>query len=339
MPRRSRGMLSGARTPQLFRIGPLVDEIPGMNHTMENPSISVIVCTRNRGASVAPTIQSILGNTHHSFEVILIDQSTDNATSTAIEPFLQDHRLKFIRSQTTGKGLACNIGWQTARGEIIALTDDDCVVPPDWLLYIERAFARNSQIGLVFCSVLPAEHDTSQGYIPSFPIQKERTIYALREYWARRIGLGAGMAIRKSVLEAIGGFDCHLGPGSKFRSGDDHDIAIRTILQGFWIYELQDTAVIHYGFRSMHEGKAHTIRDWFSLGATYIKPIKCGKPQGLFVLLSRPVLIDLLQPVRDLLHLRKPRGFLRLRYFLKGVLIGLITPVEKEHLLYSTTSR
>src|SRR5690606_15999453 len=75
MPRRSRGMLSGARTPQLFRIGPLVDEIPGMNHTMENPSISVIVCTRNRGASVAPTIQSILGNTHHSFEVILIDQS------------------------------------------------------------------------------------------------------------------------------------------------------------------------------------------------------------------------------------------------------------------------
>jgi hypothetical protein len=51
----------------------------------ELPAITTIICTRNRGASAAETVQSILANDHPSFELIVVDQSTNSETADALQ--------------------------------------------------------------------------------------------------------------------------------------------------------------------------------------------------------------------------------------------------------------
>src|SRR5262245_48069519 len=88
--------------------------------------ISVLICTRNRGPKIADAVRSVLANDHDDFEVVVIDQSTNDESERAIAQFLADDRFRYERSSTVGLGLAQNIGATLLRGEIIAFTDDDC---------------------------------------------------------------------------------------------------------------------------------------------------------------------------------------------------------------------
>src|SRR5690606_12453731 len=108
---------------------------------MENapPRVSVVICTRNRGDSLVGTVQSILDNPHPSFEIIVVDQSTNDDTLTALQPFQADPRVCYIRSNTVGTGKARNIGLFAARGDIVAYTDDYCFVPKNWIQDLDDA--------------------------------------------------------------------------------------------------------------------------------------------------------------------------------------------------------
>jgi glycosyltransferase involved in cell wall biosynthesis len=66
---------------------------------------------------------------------------------------------------TSGQGLSNGRNWAInhGQGEIIAFTDDDCEVPPNWLREIARAFSSECRIGLVFGSVKAGPHDAKPG--------------------------------------------------------------------------------------------------------------------------------------------------------------------------------
>jgi GT2 family glycosyltransferase len=291
------------------------------------------MCTKDRSESLLAALASVVNVDYPHFEIIIVDQSANSATACAIEPLLSDTRIRYIRTDTVGKGRACNIALAEARGEIVAYTDDDCTVPRDWLTQLVAAFAQDPQISLVFCNVTAGEHDTSKGYIPAFEVRENKIIRRLKET-LNGIGLGAGMAVKREALQKVGGFDNSLGPGARFKSGEDHDIAVRLLLEGHWLYQTRDTHVVHYGFRSWSEGRAHTRRDLFSCGAFTVKPLKCGRVQGMWMFASKPVLYAFYGPFDDLLHLRKPRGFMRGFYFVEGVLAGLKTPVHTGKILF-----
>src|SRR5690349_12569414 len=101
------------------------------------PAISVVICTRNRGDSIAATLDTIVTNTHSNFEVIVVDQSTNQDTFNAIRRFQSVECFQYIQSDTQGVSRARNIGLARARGDIVVFTDDDCTVPENWLESIE----------------------------------------------------------------------------------------------------------------------------------------------------------------------------------------------------------
>ena len=253
------------------------------------PEVSIVICTRNRGASAIATIESALANTHPNFEVMLVDQSTNDRTKAAINPFLSLPHFRYVPTDTVGAGSARQIGLQEARGEVVAYTDDDCTVTPDWLSGLSAIFQQNERVAIVCCRVDPAPYDQTKGYVPCYEIKKNRTLRTMRDCF-HGLGLGAGMAVRRRILLSIGGFDRNLGPGSVFRAGEDHDIFIRAILNNCHVYETPEIAVLHFGMRTWTEGKEHSKRDWFSGGATYIKPVKCGYLNAGIMLVSYPML-------------------------------------------------
>src|SRR5262245_6004430 len=97
--------------------------------------LSVVMPTRNRGSRIVPAVESVLRQAACDFELVLVDQSTDGASAAALRASGLDTtgRLIYQRSESVGISRARNEGIARCRGEIIAFTDDDCIVPEDWL--------------------------------------------------------------------------------------------------------------------------------------------------------------------------------------------------------------
>lgn len=297
------------------------------------PAISAIVCTRNRGESAVATIKSILASDCTDFEVILVDQSTDQVTEDAIELFCSDPRFRYIHATTKGVSRARNLGVATAKGEIIAFTDDDCMVPSSWLDAITHIFTQNPRVTIAFCNVEAAPYDTSRGFTPAYTRANNKIVRNFADKCRAR-GIGAGMAVRRESILSIGGFDEMLGPGADFPACEDGDLAMRALIQGQWIYETHEVAVLHYGFRTWSEGKELTRRDWIGIGAAYAKPLRCGHWGALVVVLYESLVMGLLIPLSDILRLQKPQGLRRILYFLEGFWQGWSTPIDREKMLF-----
>ena len=109
-------------------------------------TISVVIPTRDRSDSIVKTIESVLENDHAAFELIVIDQSHDRRTEWAVRPFAGDGRLRYFHTTAQGVAQNRNDGIRLAVGEWIAMTDDDCQVPSDWLREIAAAFGRGSSL-------------------------------------------------------------------------------------------------------------------------------------------------------------------------------------------------
>jgi glycosyltransferase involved in cell wall biosynthesis len=292
------------------------------------PVISALVCTCGRGGLVVDTVLSILANTHSNFELVVVDQSKDNDTQEALKPFSADPRLRYVKIATVGKGNALNAGLMETKGSVIAITDDDCTVPPDWLEKFASIFAAHPKVAVAFCGVDAAEHDPTAGFIPDFVPDGDRMLTTMHD--ARHVhGLGAGIAVRRNMVEKIGRFDAMLGPGSRFPSCDDRDIAMRALLSHYHVYETSTIAVKHFGFRNWQQGRQLAHRDFLAIGATYSKFFKCGRAGLMYIPAHEFIKYALWPLIRDLLHLRQPRGIVRITAFAEGFIGGLQTPVDR----------
>jgi glycosyltransferase involved in cell wall biosynthesis len=298
------------------------------------PQVSVVICTRNRGASIVQTLDSVFANDHPPFEVIVVDQSTNNETEAAVAPYCQDPRFRYIRSDTVGTGKSRNIGLRAAQGDIVAYTDDDCTVPVDWLERLDQFFSENLQIAVGFCSVIPGPHDAKLGTIPNHQYAHDRVICKLRDYYSS-IGMGAGMILRRTVALSFGGFDDQLGPGSKFLSAEDHDIAIRALIYNHCVCEISTTWVIHDGFRTYTEFKELTRRDFIAMGAVHGKYLRRFQLSIVALIVYNSLFRGFLQPLLELKEFRRPRGFKRVFYLWKGILLGISTPVNSANFCFT----
>jgi glycosyltransferase involved in cell wall biosynthesis len=299
----------------------------------EPPLISALVCTYGRGRLVVDTVLSILANSHPNFELVVVDQSKDDETSKALKSLEADPRLRYLRSTTVGKGDALNAGLKKTKGSIIALTDDDCTVPPHWLEKFASVFVTYPKVAVAFCCVEAGEHDRAAGFVPDFVLTGDRMLTSMQD--ARHVrGLGAGIAVRRNIIEYLGGFDPMLGPGSKFHDCDDRDIAIRALLSRHHVFETSAIAVKHFGFRSWQQGPQLARRNFLGIGATYSKFLKCGRIELMYIPAYEFWKYALWPPIRDVLHLRQPRGIVRITAFVEGFIAGLRTPVDKTTMIF-----
>lgn len=298
--------------------------------------ISAVISTRNRPAQIAASVPALLASSYSPFELIVVDQSTDDLTRMALAAHCRDGRFRYLHSPRKGVSAGRNLGISHARGEILYITDDDCQPAPHALQQLQAAFAADPGIGVVFGNVLPAPHDAAAGSIPSYVRQEAFLARTIRDKHAVE-GLSACMGIRRNVWEAVGGFDEMLGAGAPLRSGAESDFTIRALLRGYFVLETPELWVIHHGFRSAAETRDLVRRYWYGTGALFAKHLKCGQ-MAVFRDLPR-------------LALRWIRGghsqigaslggrthhVLRLRVFLQGFLAGLRTPVEKRALVFET---
>jgi glycosyltransferase involved in cell wall biosynthesis len=281
------------------------------------------------------TIESIIRTEQAEFaagiELIIVDQSDDDATKCAVAPYLQLAHVRYIRTPSRGLGVARNVGVAAARGEWIAFTDDDCTAGPEWLGELWRGFDVDARVAVVLGNVIEGPHDRAAVFIPSY-VRKG-------SFLARSIadkhnveGIGACMALRKSVWASLGGFDPLLGAGSRFHSAEELDFVIRALGAGHWVYETASAAVVHKGFRLNARKSVLAYEYCVGIGAVYLKHLRCGRWEVLLPLLQLAFRWALGNPV---VHYGTPPDRMpRLRGFLYGAVAGCRTPVDRAAVLY-----
>ena len=171
---------------------------------------------------------------------------------------------------------------------------------------ISRPLLDDAKVALVFSTVATPSYDRSLGYIPAYSCKANRVVkHPMALGPSSGLGAAHGRPARRPAR--LGGIDESFGPGARFPSADDVDLELRFLLKGWHVFETADVAIVHHGFRTLAEGREHTVRDWSALGACLAKPIRAGYPVvallAVWLLLCRAVI----PAVVDLLHLRKPK--------------------------------
>jgi GT2 family glycosyltransferase len=288
--------------------------------------MTAVVCTRNRGAMAADTVRSILANDHPDYELIVVDQSTNEVTQTALSEFLPNRRLRYVRSSDRGLSNARNLGIGLARSKKIAMTDDDCTVPIDWLARMERALDHSENIAIVIGNVFSAPYDRSKGFVPNYTQASSFLAKSVRD--KHRIeGMAACMGLRADACTTLSGFDPSLGAGSRFHSADETDIIIRALQAGYRVLETPEVVVTHQGLRTWEEANSTVYNYLYGIGATIAKHIRCGNWSITYVVFALAGRWMFGRPVMD--YGFQPGRRVRLFGFLSGFKAGLSTRVDK----------
>ncbi len=295
--------------------------------------VSALICTKDRSDMLPNAVESILNASSIIEELIVIDQSTDERSEKSIEQFNTDTRLKYVKDNRVGKGLALNTGLKLAQGDVVAITDDDCMVSKDWPLQLISPFVNNKKVVVTFGTVNAAKYDTTKGFVPIFEITKDMHI---KHPWQMigQPGIGANMAVRKQEFLSFGAFDPELGPGGMFKACIDYDVALRALLFGYEVSKVKESTLVHYGFRDWADSQKLIRNAYYGTGASYIKPIRCGRIGAIPTFLSEFLLHTVFYCIARMVKLQKPIGFMRIVYFIRGSIAGWMQPMDHKTLKY-----
>jgi hypothetical protein len=207
-------------------------------------------------------------------ELVIVDNGSTDETHRVCEAFA--HSAAFAAAvalePTPGLGRARNAGIAHAQGELLAFTDDDCYPAPDFL---RAALAAFDDRPIDYCGGRVLLYDERDA---RYTILDRREPRKVPPGGFRRPGtlLGSNMVFRRRVVEAIGGFDPELGPGTPFR-GDDADYLARASLAGMKGAYVPEIVVFHHHGRRVQKGLAPLRRaDDFARGAFYAKFVFLG---------------------------------------------------------------
>ena len=303
---------------------------------MEQVRISIIVPTRNRPDQIQFCVERILANNQTSMELIVVDQSDDRDSESALVPFRQDSRLCYIFSSTRGAACARNVGIAASTADLIAFTDDDCRVPTDWVARIVELFDNEPTTAVIFGRVEIPENALEGGFLASFvPVRRyyEGKFPSGLEPW----GISANMAVRREVIDDVGAFDPWLGPGSKFKAGEDVDFAIRAIAHGWRVVTANEVCLLHLGVRTGEAARALLLGYMFATGAVFTKHLRLRTP-GSFKLFAGFLSLQLRTIANSLLRGTRPTGIRQFVTLLSGAKQSIFQAIDRNRQVYATGS-
>ena len=198
------------------------------------PRISVAVCSYNGSRTIRGTLEGLACVEYPDFEVIVVDDgSTDETAAIAAT-----YNCRVISTPNTGLSSARNVALSAASGEIIAYIDDDAIPDPHWLQYLANTFTQSDFVMVGGPNIAPPDCDRIADCVDNAPGGPIHVLITDEE--AEHLP-GCNMAIRKSCLEAVGGFD------PRFRvAGDDVDMCWRLRERGWRLGFCPGAVVLHH---------------------------------------------------------------------------------------------
>jgi teichuronic acid biosynthesis glycosyltransferase TuaG len=175
---------------------------------MSNPLVSIIIPTYNRTDYLDLTIQSVLSQTYHNIEIIVVDDGTPNNNNEVL--CKKTNKVKYIKIENSGgPAKPRNVGIREAKGKYIAFVDDDDLWLPTKLEKQVIVLENNPDFGLVHgCCEVIDENGIKKNEIigrpGSFDVKHGDVSMRMMGNWTLMM---PSPLIRKEVLETVGFFN------------------------------------------------------------------------------------------------------------------------------------
>lgn len=247
---------------------------------MPQPLISIIVPTFNRPAKLRACLDALasLDYPRERFEVVVVDDGSLTPLDSVVAHFRERLAVTLIRQANSGPATARNSGAATARGELLAFTDDDCAPDARWLAVLEQAHlaAPDHMIGGKMINVYADNvYSTASQELIAY-------LYAYYESLGQpRLFVTSNVAVPAQAFRAIGGFETRFA----LAAGEDREFCDRWLHQGGSLTYAADAIVLHchaldlrrfvrqhmnYGRGAFH---VHTLRAQRSGGRITVEPL------------------------------------------------------------------
>lgn len=233
------------------------------------PTVSIVIVSRHRPAVLRRCLIGVSQLDHDRFEVVVV---ADHASCTALRALPQAAHVKLVEFGDANISAARNAGIVAAAGEIVAFIDDDAVPEPTWLGYLTTPFSDPEVIaaggfvrgrnGISWQSRARAVDHTGRETPVEVPPNRAMVLTPSPGHAVKTEG--TNMAVRRSVLADMGGFD----PRFRFFL-DETDLNLRLAALGV-ATAIMPLAEVHHGFASSdrrREDRAPT--DLRQIGASW----------------------------------------------------------------------
>jgi glycosyltransferase involved in cell wall biosynthesis len=212
--------------------------------TENQPTVSIILPTYNRAHLISRAIDSILRQSYTNFELIVIDDASEDGTGEVVRSF-EDTRLKYVRlSENRGGPAARNVGIGIARGEYVAFQDsDDEWLPSKLALQVDAIRRASPRAGVVYTSFLRVDGENEE--IVRYRRVAKRNGDINIDLLRRNFVTTASILVRKECLLNVGSFD------EKLPRLQDWELVIRLSKDYEFVYIDEPLLVAHLSVDSI----------------------------------------------------------------------------------------
>jgi len=181
--------------------------------------VSVAVALRDEERHVKRLLDALLDQTLPPAEIVLVDDGSRDATVSRIRDRSgTDPRIRCLEQPAKGPAAARNLAWRACRSPLCAFTDGDCVPDRDWLERLCRPF------GVAAIGAAAGTYRTMNDQHLLARFVGHEIDWRYRDAGATVDCHGTyNLAVRRSILEEVGGFD----ESYRFPSGEDFDLTYR----------------------------------------------------------------------------------------------------------------
>lgn len=200
---------------------------------------SLVLATINRTNEIKRFLASLNEQTYRDFELIVVDQNTDERVAHIIASYADKFSIKHLRA-TKGLSRARNVGLRQATGDIVAFPDDDCWYPKDLLMQVVQLFTEHPE-----WDGLTGKCEDGNGNPAATRWAVSPDFINCINVW--RTATSVSIFFRQELVRAIGDFDESLGAGAgtAWGSGEETDYVIRAIKNGYKIFYEPRIVVYH----------------------------------------------------------------------------------------------
>jgi len=212
-------------------------------------TLSVIIATMDRAAYVDRNLESLSRSRVLPDEVLVVDSSHTRDTRDAVEAWAARWpAVRYLAAPNAGVSRARNLGVQASSGELVMITDDDCVTHEDCIGHIIRSFGEDPSVNCITGAVHPYGEPHGQVAVAIKNSPERREWVGNSRPW--EMGISVNASFRRELYQRVGGFDEEMGPGTTLIAGEDLDLLYRVLKAGGKIVYEPAAIVFHDQWRS-----------------------------------------------------------------------------------------